>query len=91
MSPALWVACLVPVASVLGVIITQRMARGAQREMYPTQVIDHLAGRVDKAEGRLDESLRRERLRDNYIHELRDHISRGNPPPPPPWPAGLTT
>lgn len=91
MNPALWVACLVPVASVLGVIITQRMARGAQREMYPSQVIKDLSDRLDKTDGRLDASLRRERLRDNYIHDLRDHISRGNPPPPPPWPPGLTT
>ena len=32
---------------------------------------------------------KRERVRDDYIQELRKHIEDGNPPPPPPWPAGL--
>lgn len=32
---------------------------------------------------------RRERIRDNYINRLRDHINQGNPPPPPEWPDGL--
>lgn len=91
MTPALWVACVVPVMSVLGVVLTQRMARGAQREMYPAQVIADLRTDITRTDERLDASLRRERIRDDYIHELRDHISRGNPPPPPPWPAGLTT
>lgn len=91
MSPGEWVGALSPVALIAVAVITQRMSRGAQREMYPSQVIQNLTDRLDKTDGRLDESLRRERLRDNYIHELRDHISRGNPPPPPPWPPGLTT
>lgn len=32
----------------------------------------------------------RERIRDDYIHQLRQHIADGNPPPPPPWPKELT-
>lgn len=78
------------VAGMMGIMagyVTQRMARGAAREVTPAQIIE----RLDVAEARLDASLRRERLRDNYIHQLRDHITSGNPPPPPPWPDGLTT
>lgn len=70
---------------------TYRLARSAQREVPPAQTITNLTERLDTAEERLDASLRRERLRDDYIHQLRDHISLGKAPPPPPWPAGLTT
>jgi hypothetical protein len=75
----------------VAVIVTQRFARGAQREMTPAQTIAELASRLDRTEERLDDSLRRERMRDDYIHQLRDHISLGKAPPPPPWPEGLTT
>lgn len=34
-------------------------------------------------------SKKRERIRDDYINKLRDHINAGNPPPPPAWPDGL--
>lgn len=88
---AIWAAALAPVLGVVGVVLGQRMARSAQREMYPQQVIADLRTDITRTDERLDASLRRERIRDDYIHELRDHISRGNPPPPPPWPAGLTT
>lgn len=80
MSPGEWVGALSPVALVLSVVITQRMARGAQKAI----TFNELADRLDKSEAR-------ERVRDDYIHKLRDHISQGNPPPPPPWPEGLTT
>lgn len=79
-----WVPIVVAVVGALAGYITHSMARRSAS-------YDALAGRLDKAEVRIDESLRRERLRDDYIHQLRDHISQGNPPPPPPWPAGLTT
>lgn len=82
-----WVPIIVATIAALAGIVTHRMARRATRAAS----YDALAGRLDKAEARMDASLRRERLRDDYIHELRDHISQGNPPPPPPWPAGLTT
>lgn len=91
MNAGLWVAVVVPIVGFMGVIVTQRMARSAQREMYPAQVIADLRADIAHTDERLDASMVRERIRDDYIHELRDHISRGNPPPPPPWPPGLTT
>lgn len=91
-------ALITGLLGIAGVVVTYRMTRGAQREMYPSQMIAALQGqvseltdRLDTTESRLDSSLRRERLRDDYIHQLRDHISLGKAPPPPPWPEGLTT
>lgn len=80
MSPGEWVGILSPIAIVATAIITQRMARGAQKAITFNELAD-----------RLDRSEVRERIRDDYIHQLREHISQGNPPPPPPWPTGLTT
>jgi hypothetical protein len=86
---------IAPALIYLGVITANRMQRGTQREV---QVIGDLNARVEKAEAnaaeagkRVEKIEARGRLRDNYIHELRDHISKGQPPPPPPWPEGLTT
>lgn len=75
----------------IAVVVTQRLARRAQREMTPQQMVATLTARLERAEKRLEESEQRERLRDDYIHKLRDHISTGKKPPPPPWPEGLTT
>jgi cell division protein FtsB len=38
---------------------------------------------------RVDRIEERERIRDDYIQELRQHIRLGLPPPPPPWPEGI--
>lgn len=45
--------------------------------------------RIDKLTCRMDDMEARERVRDDYILELRMHISDGKPPPPPAWPATL--
>lgn len=84
-------ALITGVLGIAAVIVTQRLARRAQREMTPQQMIDSLVARLERAETRLEASEQRERLRDDYIHQLRDHISLGKAPPPPPWPEGLTT
>lgn len=76
----LWIGIIGPLAVIVTAVVTARMARGAQKVI----TFNELAARLDRSE-------QRERIRDDYIHQLRDHISQGNPPPPPPWPAGLTT
>ena len=87
MTASQMIALSIPVLGFLGVIIAQRMARAAQRERA---FRDELIERVDKAEARLDSSLKRERVRDNYIHELRGaFVASGGVPPP--WPEELTT
>jgi len=49
------------------------------------------AVRADIAELKAEQTKakRRERIRDDYINKLREHINLGNPPPPPAWPDGL--
>ncbi len=79
MSPGEWVGILSPLGFVLTAVITQRMARGAQKAITFKELAD-----------RLDRSEARERIRDDYIHKLRGTISASGGEPPP-WPAGLTT
>jgi hypothetical protein len=62
--------------SIIGVLLGYSRARSAQRE---SQIIS-----------RLDQIEREQRVAIDYIHELREHIAHGEPPPPPPWPSGLT-
>ena len=75
-------------------ILVAVLNRGGARE---NALIDQLqeqvtaqAARQEASDLKLDAALRRERIRDNYIHELRDHIEQRKNPPPPPWPEGLT-
>lgn len=43
----------------------------------------------EKLKARVDRIEERERIRDDYIQELRQHIRLGLPPPPPNWPEGI--
>ena len=45
--------------------------------------------RIDRLEKRIAHVERIDRLKDDYIAELRQHISDGKAPPPPPWPPEL--
>jgi hypothetical protein len=74
-SPVLVALVTVGIGGGLG-IVTQRLARTAQRETDTRTRVTQLE--------------QRERLRDDYIHELRTHIAEEKGPPPPPWPEGLT-
>jgi len=47
------------------------------------------AKRIDGLEAEQVKAKKRERIRDDYINKLREHINAGNPPPPPAWPDGL--
>lgn len=68
-------------------ILVAVLNRGGARE---NALIDQLQEQVSSLDTKLDGALRRERIRDDYIHELRDHIEQRKNPPPPPWPEGLT-
>jgi hypothetical protein len=74
------------IAAIAGVVVAILNRRGNRENA----LIDQLQEQLGSVEKRVDESLRRERIRDDYIHELRDHIDQRKPPPPPPWPEGLT-
>lgn len=45
--------------------------------------------RTQKLEDKVEALLSLDRIKDNYIADLRNHIWNGNPPPPPDWPAEL--
>lgn len=58
--------------------------------------VEHLTNRVTAAEsaaaraGTESAATRQEmRLLTDYVHDLREHIALGKPPPPPDWPEGL--
>ena len=81
------------IAAVAGIAVAILNRRGNRENALIDQLQDEVKSareQLTKVETRVDESLRRERIRDDYIHELRDHIDTRKPPPPPPWPEGLT-
>ena len=81
-------AVIAPLLALVAAIFTALLARQGQRE---TRVVQDLRADVAILKAERDEALVRERIRDDYIHKLRDHITRGRGAPPPPWPEGLTT
>lgn len=83
--PPGWVALAVAVIAALG-----SGGYFAQRGKNKTDLLDQYQEDRDKDRTRITALERRERIRDDYIEQLRFHISEGKPPPPPPFPAGLT-
>lgn len=61
------------------------------QELYEGQrdAVTELDRKFDRLTDRVDASARREKVRDDYIMELRQHIAEGKPPPPPAWPTAL--
>lgn len=81
------------IAAIAGIVVAILNRRGNRENALIDQLQEQVKTAQDqlgKVNDRVDQSLRRERIRDNYIHELRDHIDMRKPPPPPPWPEGLT-
>ena len=77
-----------------GAVITWRKAQDESQDAEADRIEAHMNSqdsRIARAECRLDASFRRERIRDDYILLLRQHIADGKPPPPPPWPEALTS
>ena len=65
---------------------------GDKENQLIDQYQEHAASqdaKIERLEDRMDASYRRERVRDDYIAVLRQHIADGKPPPPPPFPPGL--
>lgn len=70
------------VVAILTSLVTLRIAaRNAtvSKQDVKLRRIIQLEGRVDALEGR-------DRIHQDYITKLRQHIIDGNPPPPPVWP-----
>lgn len=81
------------IAAVAGIVVAILNRRGNRENALIDQLQEDVQSartQLEKVETRVNESLQRERIRDDYIHELRDHIDMRKPPPPPPWPDGLT-
>lgn len=76
-----------------GAMLTWRKAHDESQDAEADRIDAHMDrqdDRIKRLECRLDASLRRERIRDDYIASLRQHIVDGKPPPPPTWPEALT-
>lgn len=72
-----------PLVTVLGGLVLAKMLR-------PNELIDQLQEERTQTRDRLTGLEFRERVRDDYIQTLRQHITDGKPPPPPVWPTSLT-
>ena len=67
------------IAGILGAYITSRVQAKKNSADVKLTRIKALEDRVDKLESR-------DRIHQDYILVLREHITAGSPPPPPPWP-----
>ena len=101
-----WEALALIVAAIVGpsgvaVYFQRKQPRGTREntliDQYQEKVAEqdrHAAAqdvKIATLEHRMDALVHRERLRDDYIMLLRQHIAENKPPPPPPFPPGLVT
>lgn len=95
---------VVPILSLAGAWLTVKIQHKGKPEnalidQLQEQILSDRAANKDTTDGmkadiselreEQKKAKRRERIRDDYINKLRDHINAGNPPPPPAWPDGL--
>lgn len=77
----------------LGQVLThwsgRRQARRRDTSEMHAQMLDGLTRMAESAQEEADSARRRARLLDDYVLQLREHISAGRPPPPPDWPEDL--
>jgi seryl-tRNA synthetase len=70
-------------------LIDQLQEQIASDRAANKQTADDMKADIKELKAEQKAAKKRERVRDDYIQELRKHIEDGNPPPPPPWPAGI--
>ena len=83
---------MVALVALLGGIATWRTAHTQSEDAEGKRLEAHMDRqdrRIEALELENERAKRRERVRDDYIQQLRKHISDGSPPPPPPWPTSL--
>ena len=83
---------LVAAAALLGGFATWRTAHTQSEDAEGKRLEAHMDRqdrRIEALEHENELSKHRERVRDDYIQQLRKHISDGSPPPPPQWPHAL--
>ncbi len=93
MSPATWGIILAVLGSApVGVIVAKYFRPNAT----PLEIINEIQEerKTEREERQVDRELigklqQNQRDLSDYVHLLRDHIAKGQPPPPPPWPEGL--
>lgn len=80
------------IAAIVAVLVAKMQNKSRPENLLIDQLQEELtrhSGRITSLESEQTRAKRRERIRDDYINELRRHIEAGNPPPPPVWPEGL--
>lgn len=89
-SAALEVAKLI-VPSLLGAggLVAVMLKRFPPRATTQSAQMAQLTERVSGAEKKATDCTADMRILTDYVHDLREHIATGKPPPPPDWPGGL--
>lgn len=91
MSESFVTAIITAVVTLIGYWAVSRSARGGTKVTSQSDVIASLQKTVDRLEKRVGELESHDRLKDDYIDALRNHINQRKNPPPPPYPPGLVT
>lgn len=83
---------MVAAAALLGGFATWRTAHTQSEDAEGKRLEAHMDRqdrRIEALERDNHLAKQREWVRDDYIQQLRKHISDGSPPPPPQWPNAL--
>lgn len=72
----------------LGVLSYFRRKPGERDDML-LALIKVLDGKIDKSDRKIESLTYRQRVWEDYVNDLRQHIADGKPPPPPDYPLPL--
>ncbi|GAA2008182.1 hypothetical protein [Nocardioides kribbensis] len=76
---------LLGVSGIVGTVVS----RYVRPKATPLEILQEVQEERTEDRRRIDRLESAQRITIDYVHELRQHIVDGNPPPPPAWPEGL--
>lgn len=86
MSDLVIVSLIGGTGTILVAVITSLVTLKVKAREVPIQKADVKMRRITQLETRVDRLEAKDRVHQDYIGSLRQHILDGNPPPPPPFP-----
>lgn len=86
MDSGLIIGIITALVTGLGFIVTGKVTKGGTKVTSQADVIASLQRQLDALSEKVDRMEEHDRIKEDYIDKLRDHINQGSPPPPPPWP-----
>lgn len=74
------------IGTIIQAVLSRKTKLAGQEQTANAQLVDDMQDQLKRLTARVNHLERTEKLKDNYIAQLRNHIYDNKGPPPPDWP-----